>query len=273
MLKVLLPTDFSSTSHNAIVYALNMFDGFDIDIELLHVIFYDGEDEEIIKNFKKTALKQFETLKSDLQKQKIRIPKEFNFHITHGVEVSKIIDDYASSHKIEMLIIGATGEIYSTSHLLSERTIELISLTTIPVLSIPKNTKYNKITDIIYATDLSDIDFEAGELIAFAKLFDAAVHFVHVFPEMLGTTKFNPVHISNDLIKKFKYPNITFDAIMDNDVEKSLIEFIDKKKPSIVAMFTHKRKIIEQLFYNSVSKEVSYNIDAPIFTFKKNTVK
>ena len=169
-----------------------------------------------------------------------------------------------------MLIIGATGEIYSNHNLLSERTIELISLTKIPVLSIPKNTTYKKISDIIYATDLSDIDFEAGELIAFAKLFDASVHFVHIFPEILGTTTFNPVHISNDLVKKFKYPKISFDAIMNNDVEKSLIEFIDKKKPSIVAVFTHKRKIIEQIFYNSVSKEVSLRIDIPIFTFKKN---
>lgn len=271
MFKVLLPTDFSNTSQNAIVYALEMFKGFEVDFDLLHVIFYEDEDANELKDLKKNATHEFELLKNKLEKNNIEIPKHFSFHIEHGNHISQMIDNYANDHKKDLLIIGATGEIFSNHHLLSERTIELISVTKIPVLSIPNNTSYKKINDIIYATDLSDIDFEARELIAFAKLFDAFVHFVHVFPEMLGTTRFNPDHITNDLIKKFKYPNITFDAIMNNEVEKSLVDFIKEKKPAIVAVFTHKRNIIEQLFYNSVSKEVSIKIDIPIFTFKKNT--
>lgn len=86
---------------------------------------------------------------------------------------------------------------------------------------------------------------------------------------MLGTTRFKPEHITNDLVKKFNYPNISFDAIMNNEVEKALVDFIVLKQPEIVALFTHKRNIIEQLFYHSVTKELSFRIDTPIFTFKK----
>ena len=268
-LKVLLPTDFSTTSHNAIVYAFSMFKGLDVEVDLLHVIHDDGEDPVQLKEITSTASHQFELLKDALYKKGIEVPQHISFNITHGTNISQIIDEYVFEHQNDLLILGATGEISSSKHLLSERTIELISLTKIPVLSIPKNSAFKKIKDIIYATDLSDIDFEARELIAFARVFDATVHFVHVFPEMLGTTRFKPEHITNDLVKKFNYPKISFDAIMNNEVEKALVDFIVLKQPEIVALFTHKRNIIEQLFYHSVTKELSIRIDTPIFTFKK----
>ena len=71
MFKVLLPTDFSNTSQNAIVYALEMFKGFEVDFDLLHVIFYEGEEANDLKDLKKNATHEFELLKNKLEKNNI----------------------------------------------------------------------------------------------------------------------------------------------------------------------------------------------------------
>jgi nucleotide-binding universal stress UspA family protein len=269
MLKILLPTDFSSSSYNAILYALNMLKGFEVEFEVLHVIFQEDEKDGALIELSDHAEKQFALLKSDLVKDHAPIPANFTFHIAHGFQVSHIIHEYADRHNKDMIIVGARGELNSEQVILGGRTCELITISEIPVLSIPKSASFKKIRNTIYATDLTDIDFEAGELIAFARLFNASVHFVHVFPQLLGTTLFNPTYITNDLIKKFSYANITFDAIMNNDVEQALTDFIDEKKPDIVAMFTHKRNLLEQFFNKSITKSIAFQVSTPLFTFKK----
>lgn len=274
MLKVLLPTDFSPSSYNAVVYALNLFKGFDVEFDLYHVVFYDGENgnDRDLKDHYENAQRQTDHLITELKKDHNNILANFSTHFDHGIRISQIINDYALHHKKDMVVMGARGERDSDDLLLGGRTNELIAASNIPVLSIPKNTSFKTIRNIMYATDLTDVDFEAKELIAFAKLFHSSVHFVHVFPELLGTTRFNPDHITSDLSKKFKYPNITFDAIMNNNVEAGLIGFMEEKKPEIVALFTHKRMLLERLFTKSTTKKLAFQVSIPLFAFKKNPV-
>jgi nucleotide-binding universal stress UspA family protein len=272
MLRVLLPTDFSKASLNAIVYAFKLFEGKQVWFDVLHIIpEHEGEGTENITEQIHEAKLHFEAMKHKVVTcHKLSLPSQLQLHIISDVSVSAKIGKYALAQQMDMVVMGSTGIGNHEDHLFGSVTLSVIAELEKPVLSIPKQSQYKKLQKIVYATDLNDIDFEAKELMAFAKLFNVAVHFVHVFPEVISATRFNPAHISHDLTRKYNYPHITFDAIMNNDVENGLLQFIETHQPDIVAMFTRKRNTYEQLVDKSITRKVALGSAAPIFAFRKN---
>ena len=271
MLRVLLPTDFSNASFNALIYAFRLFEGKQVSYDVLHILPYNEENPELLRKQTLDAKLYFDQMKQQAQDSyKTTIPEHLYFHSIPDTSVPTRIGLYAEEHQIDLVILGSTGMTNHTDHLFGSNTLSVIAEVHKPILSIPKQSFYKKPETIVYATDLHDIDFEAKELITFAKLFDASVHFVHVFPEVISATRFNPAHISHDLTRKFSYPHITFDAIMNNDVEKGLLQFIENHQPDIVAMFTRKRNTYEQLVDKSTTRNIALETAVPIFAFRKN---
>lgn len=271
MLRVLLPTDFSKASLNAIVYAFKLFEGKQVWYDVLHVIKEEEGGQELLKKCIQEAKLNFEAMKHKVHTcHKLTVPEHLYFHAIPDTSVTTRIGTYANERQMDIVVLGSTGMGDSSDHLFGNNALSVIAELQKPILSIPKNAHFKKVQTIVYATDLNDIDFEAKELMAFARLFTAAVHFVHVFPEVISATRFNPAHISHDLTRKFNYPHITFDAIMNNDVEKGLLQFIEAHRPDIVAMFTRKRNTYEQLVDKSITRKVALGSAVPIFAFRKN---
>jgi nucleotide-binding universal stress UspA family protein len=271
MLRVLLPTDFSKASLNAIVYAFKLFEGKQVWYDVLHVIVHDEDDEKKLKAQTLEARLCFDAMKQKVGTcHKMKVPEHVYFHAIPDTSVQNCIGLYAEERQLDLIITGSTGAGNHPDHLFGSTTLSLIAEVQKPILSIPKLSAFRHLRTIVYATDLNDIDFEAMELMAFAKLFKASVRFVHVFPEVISATRFNPAHISHDLTRKFNYPDITFDAIMNNDVEQGLLQFIGAHQPDIVAMFTRKRNTYEQLVDKSITRKVALGSAVPIFAFRKN---
>lgn len=271
MLRVLLPTDFSTSSRNAVKYAFGMFKN-DATYELLNVIYYDNSnpDDAFLKDIHKQTHQKFDALLEHIKQETGFIPTAVKCHIAQGIPVTEVINAHAANWKADMIVMAATGVADNNHILFGSHTAALISSAPIPVISVPRHISFSGIKSIVYATDFSDTDFGGQALIALAKVFNAHVHFLHVFPEVINASNFSPELIAQDLKRKYNYKHITFDAVMSNRIEPAIASFIESHKPDLLAMLSHNRNLLEKFFEKSITNEVAYQVNVPLLAFKKS---
>ncbi len=268
MLNILLPVDFSEASFNAVRYAARMCNTADFSLDFLHIIFFDDSatPSQVPAELKQQTELGFEKVSAILEEE--QCAARSNFHMLHGLQTGHIIQKYIQGSKANLVITDINHPANNTTIFLGGTLHTLLNTARVPMLLIPKLARFTTMADIVYATDLSRAD-EAPELIAFARLFNAWVHFVHVFPDFIDGKIFEPDKIEEALRAQFNYPRITFDAIMDNHIEKTLLLFVQEKKPDMAAFYTHTYSLMEQLTGKSITEEMSFRLEIPLFAFRK----
>lgn len=267
-----MPTDFSVASLNAIRYAFDMFKN-DAAYELLNVVYYENKEKEdaFLKELHKEVKQHFNNLLDKIEKENGTLPSSVKTHILHGIPVTGVINDYAVKWKADIIVTASTGIADNNHILFGSHTAALISSSNVPVISVPKHVTFDGIKNIVYATDFSDTEFEGKSLVMLGKIFNAHIHFLHVFPEVINASNFSPELIAQDLKRRFNYQKISFDAIMSNKIEPAIAAFIHEHKPDLLAMLAHNRSILERYFEKSITNEVAYQVDIPLLAFKKTS--
>jgi nucleotide-binding universal stress UspA family protein len=139
----------------------------------------------------------------------------------------------------------------------------------IPILFVPAAAEPQTPRSIIFATDLTDLDREIKEVIAFARFFSAKVHVLHIYPEILSPDTFDEERTQLDLIAKTDYEHVTFNAVMDSDIIQGINRFIEAENPDMLAMFTYKTGILEYLFNESITEELAAHASKPLLVLRK----
>jgi len=275
MKKILVPIDFSDEAKYACKVAAQIAKKTNSEIILLHMLDIPSVaiDPLETNNLRgggqaifvmKAIHKKFEKFKSLPFFEGIKISEEVKFHKAFDgvIEESK-------KHNVDLIVMGSQGATGLKEMLVGSNTEKVVRHSEIPVLVIKHDVDNFDIKDIIFASDFGDESKRSFlNVINFANKFNAKLHLlfintIHNFESTI-TTK----NKLENFVSGFDIKSYTLNIYNDTTIEEGILNFGREMNADIIAINTHGRSGLSQLFSESISKELANHALRPIITFK-----
>lgn len=282
MSKLLVPIDFSDASINAIKYAVGISKVAGSAVVLFHAQplpaapiiepGYHPGDMKVQLEAMKVAQENLQRLASkydcEFYKDSFEM-MDFSTEVKYGGMVDTINRIIQENNDFDLLIMGTEGASGTWSEWLGTHASDVLEGTDLPVLVIPKESKYNGINSIALATNTIDLEQQSvKDLLDFSEIFDAELSMVNV-EKVKGE---HPEYIDIQLTAKIdKEPlqELHYTKIRHQDVESALLEFAEAQGLDILAVIRPKRGIIESIFHKSLSKQLVMHSKTPVLVMRK----
>lgn len=280
MIRVLLPTDFSSNALHAIRYALLLFKENDCTFYLLNtylpVSYSVGsmpntisalQMEEIMKENSQKRLNEIEKdIKKESSDSKHRFKKisAFNF-LTN--EISKIV----KKKHIDYVIMGTQGATGAKEVFLGTQTMYTIKKAKCPLIAVPELAKLERPKNILFPTAFK-IDLKNNSLNYLKKLCDAhssQLIFLHV-------NHGDSLNLSQKEVKEWLHKYFqAFNPQFHFDINIQLIDAVnlyqEKFKINLLAMVHHKHGFFSNLLFKHTVNQFAYHTKIPFLVLPSKT--
>lgn len=275
MKSILVATDFSNNANNALNYANAFAEATQHKLILLNVYQPSVGQYNAIHGIiaEETALAQaynFKKLKASARKLLTVGAEE---HVLTGNTIDEILNT-SKKRRCNFIIMGTHGASGLKKAFIGSNTTKVIANAEVPVLAIPPRFRFNKIETIVYASDLKNTLNELKAIIPIAKLLNASIEIVSL--------KYNWDH--NEIqkselekrINRLSFKNIQLverKATIEKTMTEQLKAYLQKRKPSMLAMFPEDKSWFEKLFNSSKTEELAYELKIPLLSIRKSLVK
>lgn len=278
MKRILFPTDFSEAAKNAFIYALKFANAIEAEITVLHVYDLPITDmppmpETAQEVFDIVELNQFESFKEELSELHAIADNYKLGHIKLKNELQYgdlvyNINKLCEEQDVEMIIMGTKGASGLKETFLGSTTGSVIANAKVPVLGIPEKAEYSKIKNIAFTTQYQDRDNDAlTKTLELSHLFNARVQCLYI------KNSDDPDDIDeriNEWKIYYRDENIDLYNINGQDIEQTIIDFIENQNTDLLVMRTHKRGFFESLFHSSLTKKMAYHTKIPLLIFRED---
>ncbi len=272
MMKVLLPTDFSDNSFEAIRYALLLFKDVKCEFSLLHTYmppiyhteYLIGSPGQIGLGdvIQETAITNLAKLQKRLEDQYKNNKHTFESYAclnTLPNQVNEMVED----KKIDLIVMGTKGATGAQEILFGTHTVHIIKKAKCPVIAIPPNFVYEVPKEILFPTDY-EVDFKSKPLDILLKIAKQHISSIEVLHVSYGY----------DLSKKQQENKEKLDGILQdvahlfhNQPNQEVIQAINnfqlKHKMNLLVMVQNKHTFVERLFIEPVIKKIGFHITIP----------
>ncbi|KAA5823571.1 universal stress protein [Algibacter amylolyticus] len=277
MKHILLPTDFSKNSINAIHYALKLFKNEDCQFYILNIQKASSfiSDNMMAVNSSTTIYKTLiDAAKKSISNILTTIKKSYNNqrHEFHSiVDYDNFIDSInqvSQKHSIDLIVMGTKGASGLEKVLFGSNTVRVMQRCLVPVLAIPNGYSYNGIDRLAFITTNSK-QFKTGELdilTQFVNQNNAALDVLHLSDEnnllyrAQDNTDFFSSHFNN---LKHHYLNTTSSKLF-----KDVSAFIKEDYIDILAIVNKKHSFLERLFTTHTVERLAFKIDIPLLVLQ-----
>lgn len=272
-MKTLILTDFSRLSKVAIQYIMDFSRDINMQLVILHFVDTDtptrarlssGKLEEAIKKSSEQEMNQLIKTIKDENSHKADISSKIIF----GSSIEKEVEKFALKNNIDIICIGTKGATGLKKILLGSNAASIIDNSSIPVLTIPEYAKYKVIKNIVYSSDLQNIDKELEFVLPFAKLLNAWVHILHIKKDNEEIDKDLKSQVEQ-LKASLSYKKVKLKTLKSISVLEGINKYIEDIDADMLTMFTHHTNLIEKLFLKSVAQKAAFQTRIPLLTFQK----
>lgn len=272
MKNILLPTDFSANSMNAIDYAMHFFENWECTFHILNVekvsqyttvdLLTAATSDSIYEGISADNKKLIHQLVKKLSKQYKSQSYTFNGLFDYDDFVSSI-KQAVQFHSIDLIIMGSNGATGAEEHIFGSNTLQVIRHVACPTLTIPDHYTYAGVKSALFSTQhCEDFSFEG----------------IKVFKEMLTMhqCKLNVLELDDDAI--------IMSHKKDNDCLKTLFQgysytyYCLNTIPGLVAVntatqllkvdlhaaFIEKETFLERLLFGSDTSKLVYRTLIPL---------
>lgn len=284
MKKIFFPTDFSEAANKAFIFALHLAKKWEAGITTYHV--YRPIDLatstrlpiNMRRIYETIELQEFENYRDAIPPLR-EIAEEAGFgdvELHHVMEEREnVIPGIVERSKTEtpdLIVMGTTGAGGFKEVFLGSVAGEVLERAHCPVLAVPEKNQFDgRIDHFVFATNFQDEEHTAlDRLIEFAEPFGAQIHVVNVDT---GHTNFYH-HRMDELKADYQnHDNLHFQVLDGVDIYEELTNHLEDNPADILAMVTHKRNFIQELFNYSKAKKMSYHSDTPVLSFPSEILK
>lgn len=270
MKTIIVPTDFSPVSVNAVNFAVNMAQAVDASIMLLHVYNIPVSYAEVpiilvsVDEMKKGSEAQLEELKNNINhitsgKVKIYTESRMGNTVDELDEICKNIQPFA-------VVMGAKGKTGIENVMFGSTTLTAIRHLTWPVICVPPGKKYgNGITKIGFACDFKQVveTTPVKFIIQMVKEFKAELHILNVDYKEKHFRPETPEQsfLLHNLLEEVK-PQYHF--INNADIEDGINEFAETNNLDLVIAIPKKHKLLDGIFRPSSTKQLVFQSHIPV---------
>jgi nucleotide-binding universal stress UspA family protein len=272
MKKILVPLDFSETSENAFVYALEMAKLFKAELLLLHTFELPIVDSQAMPInyatlYESLEMANFDHFKEEMPKLHALAEEHKAIHINmrHIMmdgELVYSIKNVIKQENIDFVVMGTNGASGWLDSFIGTNTASVISDVSVPVLSVPLAAKFEKIETIAFTTRFRHKDIEAlVKVLMLAKKMHAQVKCLYV--------KTAHSDVNTDTILRWQShfedeEHLQFFVIPNEDVNATIEDFLVDQDIDILAMLTYKRNFFVELFTTTTTQKLAQSLHTPI---------
>lgn len=267
MSTILVATNFSKASNNAVLYSASIAQLFDTKLvifnsyklpvhasnTLLSAVSIDGLIEKERNKLKETALD---------------ISKKFNIDvetICKYVNLEEEIDRLMKLYDSPFLVMGMSSKSME-QNLLGNPTTTLISMKKFPVLAIPVNAKFNGIHKILFACDLMrDIPLKTlARLRRVATRLKAEITVFYV-DQKIDELKLNTQCLEN-INQELEGVAYLYKNISSNTVIEEIEKEIKKSDSELLVMVPKKYGFWESIIHKSKTRVMASGLNIPLLS-------
>ncbi|NND94181.1 MAG: universal stress protein [Flavobacteriales bacterium] len=266
---ILIPLDFSEASVNAAKYAIALLRNQPTEFICLNVLDF----RQPIGSLGSMRDKMEKGIRADLDRAYDKITEgghypghSFNKVIIHDTAADGITN-YAEKVDAKAIFMGTTGASGIKEILMGSVAAGVIRKAKCPVMTIPKEVKYENIDVIALATDFKPIkNMESYQfLINILNLCKAHLVVINV------DDKEQPVNMETamsglTLDKRFGEIPHRYEFLKGDDTVDSLIDFVKEEKIGMITMIHHSYKLLEKLFKRSSVEKVAMQTTIPLLS-------
>ncbi len=162
MKKILLPTDFSDNSWNAIKYALQLYKNEKCTFTLLHTytpVVYQVEfmqssspQFQVMQAVKETSKRKLDALLEKIETE-FSNPNHLFVKLLSFNTLSAEIDELCSANTVDLIIMGTKGASGIKEVLFGSNTVHVFKNAKCPVLAIPSDFSFEKPHELLFPSD------------------------------------------------------------------------------------------------------------------------
>jgi nucleotide-binding universal stress UspA family protein len=274
MKNILLPTDFSENSWNAIKYAIQFFENQDCNFYVLHVIRLNNlvaNDTPLVLNggvvedvyVKPTKVKLRELLKR-ISKLSTK-SKNHNFYtLTDYSFFIESIRKTVEDKQIDCIVMGTKGATGLEKIILGTNTADIITKVKCNTFAIPENAQFRTPKEIAFPTDFSlshnlQVLKPVSDII---ERFNSSLRIVHINkskPE-LNNDQLNNKELLEDY---FNGEDYSFHFLSNKRVEDAVQCFVESRNTDLICMVAKNLNYFQQILFHSKVEKISYHTDVP----------
>ena len=274
MVNILVPTDFSQLSKSALKYAIKIANRLGGNITVLHVMTMTRAlrismvekirslDHDLIES----AEAELETMIKTMSEQyKVKTP--IKFEVVRGSYFPSTLLREARRLHSGLIVMGTRGASGLTKAMMGSNTNSVIEVSHVPVLAVPEKADFKGFRNIVYASDLRNLEEELLILIRYIEKFGSTIHLIHIVPP--GDEVDVIEGKIDSILKRFPYKNIVTLVLVDNDVDSALDQYVEVSRADVLAMFTHEISFFEKVFDKSMTRRMAFHSRIPLLAFRQ----
>ncbi len=270
MKKILCPTDFSETAHNAIAYAAKLAQLTGSQLTLLNVqSLYEITPVDLTGG----KFRRAEAAAEELDAQSREISKVFKVSCYPETEatarkLSAVIADKGQYY--DLIVMGSDGPDDFFQFLTGSNTYNTVLKSRTPLLMIPRDYFYSEIKKMVFAFDYFHIkSLPLDNLIPFVKAVNCELTILQVLDEPF--TKEVDEHLKEiqpTLATSIKNDiRVRYEPIQSKDVAESIKHYVRENRSDVLALCATTRNFFSRLLHKSVIRQVTADTRYPILIF------
>lgn len=280
---ILIPTDFSSHSLQAMKFAVRMLAN-KTDVKL---IFFHATETHIHPrvptNLYKDALEfdlqsNWERLKEFTQRMLTHLgmekpPFEIDWIVKHGEFLRNVLETI-DEQKVDLVVIGKSTTTGLGRFFYGSESAELLEKSPCAVLMYPAKSKKRTLSKISLASVTLELDSFFEDLVTFAKISNAKIDIFHIHDVLTDVFAFDTEGFVERLKAKYGYEHIhlSFLAAGSDDTADNIDAYIATVQPDVMCVASYERPWYEKIFNSSITKTLAFEADVPLLVLKRTIV-
>ena len=260
MTHVIVPVDFSETSLNAARYAAHMYEfRADVKVMLYHVVSNEQE--------KANATSMLNNLRNNLS-AKVNFIEAV---VDSGSDFIDSLSEYAKSVKAYLIIMGLTGKTPLEQRFSGTNTLKMTERNVCPILIIPPSVNYQKIQNVLIASEMKDVD-ETPTIRMVKRVLDDfkpnvhilnvdSSHYISITPEFKAERD-----KMAELLKDYN-PEFYFMRLFD--FQEAMDMFIKDKNINMVIIAPKAKNFFNRIFKEQHTKTMIYRSSVAVLTIQE----
>ncbi len=282
MKSILYATDYSNASLAALHCAQSLSVMLRMRLVLTHVYdlptalgtqlegpFPDLRSDSLTHNRKKLeAFYDKNRLEDPTPVERCAEPVE-NMSVLSGI-ISK-----ANEWNARLIVVGMKGEHLVKEMVMGSTTKKLIDKAPCPVLAVPANHHFDKVSSLVYATDFELEDLRALEkVVDLARAFSAEIRVVHVTSDKEYYGPAQMEWFKAMLRERVHYDKMYFELLESDDVVHSLQDYSQHLGAGLIGMLERAQKGgVKKLFHRDLVKQMASNNSIPLLSFNEQNLQ
>ncbi|MEX2566568.1 MAG: universal stress protein [Cyclobacteriaceae bacterium] len=279
MKKILVPTDFSPYADTAMQFATNLALNQNAEILLFHVLWTPVNwaklsiQQESLFPDTLSAIKQAKTHLAERVEQikKQGIEAQSQIHFTDGKEM---VIKFLGKEKIDLIVMGSHGKYGFKAHVLGSNTYTILRRSGIPVFVVKPSTETIQFKKVVLAIDFKEASGKAFQsLNDIIRLLGGAPHLLYVNTPANFMEEENIHEIGQAFLKNHAFYHHDITIYSAYNVERGIIQFCNRSQADAVAIITHGKTDLQQLFSPSVTENLITYLNKPVLSLNISEMK